>query len=49
MRYLDKHNALEAMRHPEAFRRQEGVRQESVSGKIGLALAPFAVARVDLD
>jgi hypothetical protein len=49
VRYLDEASVLEAMRRPEDYRRQEGVRQESVSGKIELRLAPFAVARVDLD
>lgn len=48
VRYLDETNVLAALHDPEAFRKQASAAQESVSGKIELKLAPYAVARVDI-
>jgi hypothetical protein len=48
VRYLDETTIEQAIHRPEEFRRQPGVAQESVSGKIELKLLPCAVARVDV-
>jgi hypothetical protein len=48
VRYLDESTIEDAVRRPEEFRRQSGIEQESVSGKIELKLLPCALARVDV-
>lgn len=48
VRYLDETTIEQAVRHPEEFRQQPGIAQESVSGKIELKLLPYAMARVDV-
>jgi hypothetical protein len=48
VRYLDETNVEQALMDPEAFRREPGAAQESVSGKIELTLLPCALARIDI-
>ena len=44
---LDETNAEEAMRSPEAFRKEPGERMQVADGALRLALRPYAVVRVD--
>jgi len=48
VKHLNAVNADAAMRAPEQFRAEVGEAVASVSGKIELRLAPYAVARVDV-
>ena len=47
VRRLDEFSAAEAVRNPEAFRRQAGPRIEIAGGTLELALLPYSLARVD--
>lgn len=48
VRFLDETNAEQAMRDPEAFRKQPDTLVQPTAAKIELKLLPYAVARIDV-
>jgi hypothetical protein len=47
VRHLDETNAEEAMRHPEKWRKQEGLLMQPVNGRLAIEILPFSVATLD--
>jgi D-apionolactonase len=47
VRYLDEHNAVDAMRNPESFRSDPGTHVKPERGIVELSLLPYGLARID--
>jgi hypothetical protein len=46
VRHLDERTAEQAMREPDAFRRESGKEVDVPAGRLELELGPFAVTRI---
>lgn len=49
VRHLDETNAIQAMRLPQAYRREAGRRQATEGGALTLQLRPFGLATIDYE